>query len=85
MFYEATYQPQEPDSLSEKAKLFIGKRIAIQDGGKEEVTPGEVKVVYIASPNFGLIPNSDLVSTKSIPYSRWTELSEANQTIIVPD
>ena len=78
MFYEAIYQPQKTDNLTDKAKQFVGEKIAVQDGGQEEVTPGKVMVVYIASPNIGLIPNCDLVNTTSIPYNRWTELSAAN-------
>lgn len=78
MFYEAIYQPENEDSVSEKARQFIGKLVAIQDGGQEEVAPGKNKVVYIASPNIGLIPNTDLQNITSVPYSRWTTLSEAN-------
>ncbi len=79
MFYEAVYQPEDTENLSDKAKLFVGKRIAIQDGGQNEVSPGKIKVVYIAVPSFGLIPNTDLQNITSIPYSKWTELSELNR------
>lgn len=79
MFYEAIYAPQETAKLSDKALKFVGKQVAIQDGGQEELTPGHATVVYIASPSFGLIPNHDLKSITSIPLSRWTELSERNK------
>jgi len=79
MFYEAIYMPQDTKKLSDKALKFIGKKIAIQDGGQEELTPGKSTVVYIASPSFGLIPNYDLKSIASIPLSRWTKLSDTNK------
>ncbi len=82
MFYEAEYQPREPEKLNKKAKKFIGKTIAVQDGGQEEIGPGKKQVVYIASPNFGLIPNKDLKNINSVPYSRWVNLSEINSEII---
>ncbi|MFH1154647.1 MAG: hypothetical protein V1793_12600 [Pseudomonadota bacterium] len=82
MFYEAIYKPQQTDRLSERAKIFIGKRIALQDGGKEQLVPGKFQVVYIASPNIGLIPNTDLDNIISIPNNKWTELSEFNRTLI---
>lgn len=81
MFYEAVYQPKDTKNLSDKAKLFIGKRIAVQDGGQEETVPGKTQVVYIAVPSFGLIPNSDLQNITSIAYSKWTALSAANRQI----
>ena len=79
MFYQAVYQPSETEKLSDKAKKFIGKTIAVQDGGQEESKSGASQVVYIAMPNIGLIPNNDLQNTTSIPYSKWTELSELNK------
>jgi len=79
MFYKALYQPKDTEKISEKAKKFIGKTIAVQDGGQEETRPGVSQVVYIAMPNFGLIPNQDLQNTTSIPYSKWAELSEINK------
>lgn len=82
MFYEAQYQPQETKKLSDKAKLFVGKKIAVQDGGQEELTPGKKTVVYIASPSFGLIPNYDLNNITSIPYGKWINLSETNKQLI---
>lgn len=82
MFYEAEYQPRQPEKISEKAKKFIGTIIAVQDGGQEEIAPGKNQVVYIASPSFGLIPNTDLKDIQSIPYSRWVNLSETNTEII---
>ncbi|SLM33130.1 conserved hypothetical protein [Desulfamplus magnetovallimortis] len=82
MYYEARYQPQETEKLSKKAALFVGKMIAIQDGGQEELKPGKKTVVYIASPNFGLIPNSDLVNITSVPFSKWTALNEANKLLV---
>lgn len=82
MFYEAQYQPQETKKLSDKAKLFVGKKIAVQDGGQEELTPGKKTVVYIASPSFGLIPNYDLNNITSIPYGKWINLCETNKQLI---
>ena len=82
MFYEARYQPQDTKNLSDKAKLFVGKMIAIQDGGQEQLTPGKKTVVYIASPSFGLIPNYDLNNIVSIPYGKWIKLSEENKQFI---
>lgn len=82
MFYEAQYQPQETKNLSDKARLFVGKKIAVQDGGQEELTPKKKTVVYIASPNFGLIPNYDLNNITSISYGKWIALSEANKKIV---
>jgi hypothetical protein len=79
MFYEAIYAPQETKKLNDKALKFVGKQVAIQDGGQEELTPGHSTVVYIASPSFGLIPNHDLKSITSIPLSRWTELADRNK------
>ncbi|MFO7883716.1 MAG: hypothetical protein R6U68_02750 [Desulfobacteraceae bacterium] len=85
MFYKALYQPVDTENISEKAKKFIGKTIAVQDGGQEEIKPGVYQVVYIAVPNFGLIPNRDLQNTTSIPYREWTKLSEDNKTQIQPE
>lgn len=82
MFYKAVYKPQNTKGLSDKAKSFIGKHLAIQDGGKEELTPGKAQVVYIASPNIGLIPNTDLENITSIPHNKWFELSEFNKTLL---
>ncbi|MBF0468679.1 MAG: hypothetical protein HQK61_07315 [Desulfamplus sp.] len=82
MFYEALYQPQETKNLSDKAKLFVGKKIAVQDGGQEELAPKKRTVVYIASPNFGLIPNYDLNNITSIPYGKWLNLTEANKQLL---
>ncbi|MBF0202142.1 MAG: hypothetical protein HQK66_12675 [Desulfamplus sp.] len=82
MYYEARYQPQDTTNLSEKAKHFVGKVIALQDGGQEELTPGKKTVVYIASPSFGLIPNGDLVNITSVPLKKWTELSESNKLLL---
>ncbi len=82
MFYEARYQPKETKNLSDKAKLFVGKLIAIQDGGQEQLTPEKKRVVYIASPNFGLIPNYDLNNITSISYGKWIKLSETNKQLI---
>ncbi|MBF0413214.1 MAG: hypothetical protein HQK70_10940 [Desulfamplus sp.] len=82
MFYEAQYQPEETKDLSDKAKLFVGKRIAIQDGGQEQLKPGKKTVVYIASPSFGLIPNYDLNNITSIPYGKWINLSESNKKLL---
>ena len=79
MYYEAIYTPKETKGLNEKALKFVGKLIAIQDGGQEELIPGKSTVVYIASPNIGLIPNHDLKSITSIPLSKWTKLSEQNK------
>ncbi|SMC44333.1 hypothetical protein SAMN02746065_102127 [Desulfocicer vacuolatum DSM 3385] len=78
MFYEAIYQPRNEDKLSDKAKKFIGRLIAIQDGGQEETAPGKSQVVYIASPNIGIIPNTDLENITSIPNTKWTALSKLN-------
>lgn len=82
MYYEARYEPQNSEDLSEKARLFVGRMIAVQDGGREELTPGKKTVVYIASPNLGLIPNSDLKKINSIPFSKWTELSQSNDQLL---
>jgi len=79
MFYEAIYRPNDTTQLTDKAKKFIGKRIAVQDGGQDELSPGKIQVVYIAVPSFGLIPNSDLENITSIPYSKWTALTETNK------
>jgi len=78
MFYEAIYQPKNEDALTDKAKKFIGRLIAVQDGGQEETSPGKTQVVYIASPNIGLIPNTDLDNITSIPHKKWVGLSELN-------
>ncbi|MBF0203405.1 MAG: hypothetical protein HQK67_03625 [Desulfamplus sp.] len=82
MFYEAQYQPLDTKNLNDKAKLFIGKKIAVQDGGQEELTPRKKTVVYIASPNFGLIPNYDLQNITSISYGKWINLNEANKQLL---
>ena len=82
MYYEARYEPQNSKNLSDKAKVFVDKIIAVQDGGHEELTSGKKTVVYIASPNFGLIPNSDLKKISSIPFSKWTELSQMNDQLL---
>ena len=82
MYYEARYEPQNSENLSDKANVFVGKMIAVQDGGHEELTSGKKTVVYIASPNFGLIPNSDLKNITSIPFSKWTTLSESNNQLL---
>lgn len=84
MYYEAFYTPKETKGLSDKALAFDGKLIALQDGGQEEFTPGKSTVVYIASPNIGLIPNHDLKRITSIPLSRWNALAEQNKLILNP-
>ena len=78
MFYEAIYQPKNEDALSDKAKEFIGRLIAVQDGGQKKTSPGKSQVVYIASPNIGIIPNTDLENITSIPNTKWTTLSKIN-------
>lgn len=78
MFYEAIYQPQNEDALSEKAKKFIGRLIAVQDGGQAKTSPGKSQVVYISSPSIGIIPNTDLENITSIPNIKWTSLSKLN-------
>ncbi len=78
MFYEAIYQPKDIKNIDKNAKKFIGKKIAIQDGGQREISPGKTQVVYIALPNLGVIPNSDLSKITSIPLNKWNELSEVN-------
>jgi len=79
MFYEAIYQPQNEDDLSDRAKEFIGRLIAVQDGGQAKTGPGKKsQVVYIASPNIGIIPNTDLQNITSIPNIKWNELSKLN-------
>jgi len=82
MYYEALYQPQDSETISDKAKLFVGKTVAVQDGGHKELKPGKKTVVYIASPNFGLIPNSDLVNITSVPYKKWVSISESNEQLL---
>ncbi len=82
MFYEALYQPQGSKKTNDKAKLFVGKTIAVQDGGQEELKSGQKTVVYIASPNIGLIPNSDLMNITSVSLSKWTTLSETNKQLL---
>ncbi|ACN15588.1 hypothetical protein HRM2_24940 [Desulforapulum autotrophicum HRM2] len=82
MYYEAVYTPKETKGLGDKALKFVGKRIALQDGGQEELTPGKSTVVYIASPNFGLIPNHDLTKITSIPLNKWNMLAEQNKLLL---
>ncbi|MDY0376115.1 MAG: hypothetical protein RBQ72_10355 [Desulfobacterium sp.] len=82
MYYEAFYTPKETKGLNDKALAFVGKLIALQDGGQEELTPGKSTVVYIASPNIGLIPNHHLKRITSIPLSKWNALAEQNKQLL---
>ena len=84
MYYEAFYTPKATKGLNAKALTFVGKLIALQDGGQEELTPGKSTVVYIASPNIGLIPNHDLKKITSIPLSRWNTLADQNKLFLTP-
>jgi hypothetical protein len=82
MYYEAFYTPKETKGLGDKALAFVGKLIALQDGGQEELTPGKSTVVYIASPSIGLIPNHDLKKITSIPLTKWNKLAEQNKLVL---
>ncbi|MDY0220992.1 MAG: hypothetical protein RBR67_07630 [Desulfobacterium sp.] len=82
MYYQAFYTPKETKGLGDKALAFVGKSIALQDGGQEELTPGKSTVVYIASPNIGLIPNHDLKEITSIPLNKWNALAEKNRLFL---
>ena len=84
MYYEAFYTPKETKGLGDKALAFVGKLIALQDGGQEELTPGKSTVVYIASPNIGLVPNYDLKKITSVPLSSWNALAAQNKLILNP-
>ncbi len=78
MFYEAVYKPENTNGLSDKAKMFVGQKIAVQDGGQKQSSSGKLQVVYISTPHIGIIPNSDLENITSIPYAKWIALSEEN-------
>lgn len=80
MYYEAEYHPNEKENLSDKADMFIGRKIAIQELGQLEIGKNKKQVFYTAVPYFGMIPNYDLKYIKSIPYWRWIELSKELQT-----
>lgn len=84
MYYEAFYTPKETKGLGDNALAFVGKLIALQDGGQEEFTPGKSTVVYIASPSIGIIPNYDLKQITSVPLNKWNVLAEQNKLILNP-
>ncbi|MCP3925489.1 MAG: hypothetical protein GY714_23195 [Desulfobacterales bacterium] len=76
MYYEALYQPKSEEKISPKAKHFIGQRIALQEGFQKDTKAKKKQVYYIATPNFGLIPNFDLQNIKSISFNIWKELRD---------
>ncbi len=74
MYYEAIYKPREKSNLPTKAKVFLDKKIAIQELGQREVAKNKKQIFYTAVPYFGMIPNYDLERIRSIPYWRWKDL-----------
>lgn len=82
MYYEALYQPKSEEKISEKAKIFIGHRIALQEGFQKDTKAKKKQVYYIATPNFGLIPNFDLQNIKSISFNTWKDLRDEGNNLI---
>jgi hypothetical protein len=82
MYYEALYQPKSEEKISEKAKIFIGHRIALQEGFQKDTKAKKKQVYYIATPNFGLIPNFDLQNIQSISFIRWKELRDQTNNLL---
>ena len=76
MFYEAIYEPSKTEHLNGKAKKYIGKRLALQDGWRLTDGPNKGQYCYIPSLNFGWIPSYDLKGLKNISYSRWKEIHD---------
>ena len=77
MFYEAIYRPVEIKELNSKTQKFVGKKIALQYGGKIPANTRKGKHSYIPYPRFlPWIAESDLINLNSISLVRWKEIQK---------
>jgi hypothetical protein len=75
MFYEAIYRPLEKKRLHSDAKMFIGKRIALQYGWRAVEGQNKGAHCYIPSPKFSnCIAENELEDLKNISRIRWEEI-----------
>jgi hypothetical protein len=72
MYYEAIFNPCQPNDYNHDALSFVGKKIALQDGWIIKNGPHKGQhCFYLPESTVGTIPASDLENLKSIPYVQW--------------
>ncbi len=74
MYFEAVFQPSEGSVYNSEAAVFVGKKVAVQEGWILEEGPYKgQQCFYMPNSTVGCIPASDLKQIKSVPYVQWRQ------------